>query len=232
MERIAKYAQTLAPYQDSARVAAFSSVMARARQLHSGAGLFDVINLDSPDSFAPSTVASRPEGELMRHLCEVGDFVRRLRIQARFGELSRARLCLLRVQMSGEYAECDWIARPPDPWDAALPPIVGRRNASTQALHDAIKIRALLFRALPDLQKAELRGYRYSPDDSLDLILSGTVSREVRVPASVCSLVMRAKLFGFRFWLEEGILENLQPEQPKGADSPGVGSLYQLRREA
>ena len=207
-----KYAQTLAPDEDSARIAAFSSMVARARWLHAGADIFDVISLDSPDSFAPSTVASRPEGELMRHLCEVGDFVRRLRIQARFGELSRARLCLLRVQLCGEYAECDWIARPPDPWDAMLPPIVGRRNASTQALHDAIKIQSLLFRVLPDLQKAELRGFRYSPEDSLELIVSGTVNRDVHVPAKVRSLVMRAKLFGFRFWLQDGVLEELQPE--------------------
>lgn len=169
----------------------------------------------------------------MRHICEIGDFVRRLRIQAKFGELSRASLCLLRVQLCGEYTECDWIARPPDPWDAELPPVVGRRNASTQALHDAIKIRALLFRALPDLQKAELRGYRYAPDDSLELILTGSVSREVRVPAGVRSLAMRAKLFGFRFWLEEGVLENLEP-QSQSVDGQGLGSgsFYALRPEA
>ena len=149
----------------------------------------------------------------MRHLCEVGDFVRRLRIQARFGELSRASLCLLRVQLCGEYAECDWIARPHDHWDADLPPAVGKRNASTQALQDAIKIRALLFRALPGIQKAELRGYRYSGDDSLERILSGTVIRETRIPLSVRSLAMRAKLFGFRFWINEGILQGLSYEE-------------------
>jgi hypothetical protein len=152
-------------------------------------------------------------GNMLRHLCELGDFARRVHVQARFGELSRARLSLLRVEWCREYAECDWLARPADPWDRDLPAIVGKRNASAQALHDAIKIRALLFRVLPDLQTAELRAYRYSPEQSLELIVSGTVSRQVRAPASVRSLAMRAKLFGFSFWLDEGVLENLQPEE-------------------
>lgn len=152
-------------------------------------------------------------GNMLRHLCELGDFARRVRVQARYGELSRARLSLLRVEWCREYAECDWLARPADPWDADLPAIVGKRNAATQALHDAIKIRGLLFRVLPDLQSAELRAYRYSPEQSLELIVSGTVSRQVRAPASVRSLAMRAKLFGFSFWLDEGVLESLQPEE-------------------
>ena len=83
-----------------------------------------------------------------------------------------------------------------------------------QALHDAIKIRSLLFpHTCPDLQKAELRAYRYSPEESLELIVSGTVGRNVRAPASVRSLAMRAKLFGFSFWLDEGVLENLQLDE-------------------
>jgi hypothetical protein len=152
-------------------------------------------------------------GQMLRRLCELGDFARRVRVQARFGELSRARLSLLRVEWCREYAECDWLARPADPWDADLPAAVGRRNASMQALHDAIKIRSLLFRVLPELQTAELRAYRYSTEESLELIVSGTVSRNVRAPASVRSLAMRAKLFGFSFWLDEGVLENLRPEE-------------------
>jgi hypothetical protein len=119
---------------------------------------------------------------------------------------------LLRVEWCREYAECDWIARPADPWDAGLPAIVGKRNASMQALHDAIRIRSLLFRVLPEVQTAALRAYRFAPEESLELIVSGTVSRQVKAPASVRSVAMRAKLFGFSFWMDEGVLENLQPD--------------------
>jgi len=44
------------------------------------------------------------EGKMVRHLSELGNFVRGLSVMARFGELSRARLSLLRVQLCGEYA--------------------------------------------------------------------------------------------------------------------------------
>ncbi len=148
---------------------------------------------------------------MLRHLLEVGEFVRRLRCEAEFGELSRAQLRLLRVELRAEKAECDWVARPRDAWDAGLPAIVGARNASTQAIKDAIKVRALLFRVLPDLQAARIRVYRESPDNSLELIIEGTVSRNERAPANIRSLAMRAKLFGLRFWIEDGILENLEP---------------------
>jgi len=150
---------------------------------------------------------------MMKHLCEIGNFVRRLRVQARFGELSRAPLQLLRLQMCGDAAECDWIARPADPWDAALPQSVGDRNASAQALKDAITVRDLLFSVLPDLNAAALRVYRQSAGGDMELIIAGSVSRGERAPAVVRSLAMRAKLFGLQFWLDEGVLETLQPEE-------------------
>jgi hypothetical protein len=223
--RIEYYARVLAPRQRAAKAVAISGVRATARRAHA-------IALDSDgksralasSSSGSSTVrhGDGQEGEMMRHLCEFGDFIRHLRVQARFGELSRARLSLLRVQLCGEYAECDWIARSPDPWDSDLPPIVGKRNASRQALLDAIKIRDLLFRALPDLHKAELRGYRYSPKESLELIVSGTVNREERAPATARSLAMRAKLFGFRFSLDRGILGNLHPDEHEARGTDAV----------
>jgi hypothetical protein len=173
-------------------------------------------NLSAGSEISPVFLSDQREGgkgTMMRYLCEIGDFVRRMRLQARFGDLSRAPLRLLRVQLCGRAAECDWIARAPDAWDAGLPPEVGQRNASIQALKDAIAVRNLLFRALPDLYSAAIRVYRRSANERLELIVTGSVSREERAPATVRSLAMRAKLFGFHFWLDEGVLENLQPEE-------------------
>jgi hypothetical protein len=151
-------------------------------------------------------------GTMIRHLYEIGDFIRRLRIQARFGELSRAPLELMRVELRAGIAECDWIARPADQWDGGLPLGVGDRNASVQALQDAIAVRDLLFRALSDLNSAVVRAYRRSPSGNTELIIKGAVSRGQRPPLAVRSLAMRAKLFGLQFSLQEGILEDLQAE--------------------
>ena len=149
---------------------------------------------------------------MMRRLSDFGNFIRNFRVRARFGELSRAPLCLLRLQLCGDAAECDWLARPPDVWDAGLAPSVGERNASQQALRDAIAVRDLLFSSLPDLNTAVFRVYRRSPGDEPELIIAGAVSREERAPVTVRSLAMRAKLLGFRFWMDDGILETLQAD--------------------
>jgi hypothetical protein len=149
---------------------------------------------------------------MMRHLCEIAEFMRRMRIQTRFGELSRARLKLLRFEIRGSEAECNLLARPADPWDAGLPEGVAERNVSVQALKDAISVRALLFRVLPDLSRAVLRVYRHS-GESLELVIAGIVKRDEEAPATVRSLAMRAKLCGLQFWLDDGILESLHPEE-------------------
>jgi hypothetical protein len=153
------------------------------------------------------------KGRMAQQLCEFGDFIRKLRIRARFGELSRAPLQLLRLELRADVGECEWIARPSDQWDAELPSAVGERNASLQALHDAIAVRDLLFRLLPNLSNAVVRVYRRSQNGDTELIIMGALSREQHPPLAVRSLVMRAKLFGFRFSLEGEILRNLQLEE-------------------
>lgn len=160
--------------------------------------------LGSEDSIA--------SGNLVNVLLEVGEFVRRFRASARYGDLSRARLELLRVEIRGSHAECDWMARPGDRWDAGLRNEIADRNASTQALRDAIGIRALLFRAMPELRSAELRVYRRRAGE-LELIVSGDVTPGLEPPKTVQSVAMRAKLLGLRFWMSEGILETLDREK-------------------
>lgn len=173
-------------------------------------------HLDSHRVSAAEIVGARSgdaeKGRMMRHLCEIGDFVRRMRVQTSFGDLSRARLKLLRFEIRGDEAECNFLARPADPWDAGLPVHVSERNVSVQALRDAISVRGLLFRILPDLSRAVLRVYRLS-GESLELIITGVVRREEQAPATVRSLAMRAKLCGLQFWLDDGILESLHPEE-------------------
>jgi hypothetical protein len=149
----------------------------------------------------------------MRQLFELGCFVRALRTRMRFGELSRAPLRLLRLQLEGETAECEWMVRSPDAWDSALERSVRDQQASSQALRDAIGIRAMLFSSLPDVRTADLRAYRQSAREPPLLIISGKVSRDVPGPADpkrATSLAMSARLCGLKFWLEDGVLAPLE----------------------
>lgn len=147
----------------------------------------------------------------MKALWQAADFVRHIRRQLRFGALSRAPLNLLRLELRGDLAECEWMARPPDPWDADLAPIIGRRNQTMQALRDAMAIRELMFDMLSSIRKAKLRVYRQT-GASAELIITGTVSRDDQPPLRVSSVVMRAKLCGLHFSLDDGVLETLQPK--------------------
>jgi hypothetical protein len=150
----------------------------------------------------------------MNPFWEVADFVRRLRREMRFGELSRAPLRLLRLELSGDRVACDWIARPPDVWDASLRQRERERKESEQTLLDAIRVRDLLFDALPQVESAVLRAFRSSAArEPPDLILTGTAGRETPPILRVSSLVMRAKLYGFQFELKDGILQMLGGKQ-------------------
>jgi hypothetical protein len=125
------------------------------------------------------------------------------------GEYSRMPLQLRRCQVLFDAAECDWLMRPSDPWDIHLPPRVQQEHITLQALLDALKMRELIFRAFPRVQVAELKMYRESEGEEPVLMMAGSVQRETEVSPRVVSLVMRAKLFGFRFFLESGALEKM-----------------------
>ena len=149
----------------------------------------------------------------MRLLWQIADFGRAIQRQMRFGELSRAPLQLLRLEWRGDAAECDWMARPADEWDADLPQHVREKNVSAQALRDAIGVRELLFSALPTVESASLRVFRQSAEGTTYLIIAGTVTRNHEIPKNISSLTMRAKLLGFQFWIEGGRMEALRSEK-------------------
>jgi hypothetical protein len=149
----------------------------------------------------------------MRELLQVGDFIRRLRVRMRFGRLSRSPLRLIRFQLTGRIVECDWLARSADIWDEALPREERDRAASFQALQDAISIREMLFGSFPDVEHAELRAFRESARQLPSLIIFGSVNREGPFVEKVTSPVMRAKLMGFKFQLDGGVLEQLDVSQ-------------------
>jgi hypothetical protein len=128
----------------------------------------------------------------------------------RFGEFSRAPLRLLRLELREDAMECDWMARPPDVWDAGLRRSVRDHNESQQALADAISVRNLLFDALPNIDCAVLRTFRQPAREPPEMIILGTVSRGMPAVHRVSSLVMRAKLYGFCFCFEDGFLRPLQ----------------------
>jgi hypothetical protein len=149
----------------------------------------------------------------MKTIVELGNFVRHMRIHLKYGELSRAPLGLLRIEVRDDRAECDWMARRPDVFDSSLPQNRGSQLESEQALRDAMAIGQLLFEALPDVHEADLRAFRQSAREPPDLIIIGTLRREVPPVLRVPSLAMRAKLYGFHFWLDDGVLLPLEAER-------------------
>jgi hypothetical protein len=149
----------------------------------------------------------------MKPLLNAKRFLLEVRARMKFGELSRMPLRLLRFEIRGEFAECEWIARQPDVWDADIPRKARENNETLQTLKDAIKIRELLFAIFPDVRSAELRVYRQSVREPPGLVIAGTVNREDRLPLRIKSLVMEAKLYGFSFALENGALKARPAQQ-------------------
>lgn len=148
----------------------------------------------------------------MKDLWRVIEFIRSMHVRLRFGELSRAPLRLLRLEWKEDSAEIDWLARSGDAWDADLGGRVQAGNASAQALRDAMAVRQLLLGAFPEIQSGTLRAFRQASGGAPELIIAGTVDRGSQPGSEISSLVMRAKLSGFDFSLEDGVLGTLQSE--------------------
>jgi len=149
---------------------------------------------------------------MIKQLCDIRNVITRLRVQLRFGRLSRAPLRLLRLEWRGDHVDCDWIARLQDEWDRGLPRHVTDGQTALQALEDAIVVRDLLFYALHDISSATFRVYRQVGGEPAELIITGTVTKPEPLRWNIHSLVMRAKLCGFRFCLDDGKLVALQVE--------------------
>jgi hypothetical protein len=150
---------------------------------------------------------------MVKQLCDIRDAITRLRVQLRFGTLSRAPLRLLRVEWRGNHVDCDWIARLHDQWDRDLSLRLSEGNATLQALEDAITVRDLLFYSLHGISSATFRVYRQIDDEAPELIITGTVTRPEPIRWNVRSLVMQAKLCGLQFRLDDGKLAALQVQE-------------------
>ena len=100
------------------------------------------------------------------------------------------------------------MARRPDDWDANLPVVKRQVTATQQALEDSLAVRTWLFRTLPGIKSATVRVFRETGDPEPELIMVGEVTRE-EPEVKVLSVAMRAKLYGFQFWLSNGIMERL-----------------------
>lgn len=145
----------------------------------------------------------------MKWIWLASELLRKVRFQMRFGELSRAPLRLLRLELRDDYAECEWLSRANDPWDRDLPVEIREQNETVQALNDAIKIRELLFASMPEITSASLKVYRQREWQSRELIITGSVRREDAPPPRIASLVMRAKLYGLHFYVADKALSSL-----------------------
>jgi hypothetical protein len=155
----------------------------------------------------------KQQNGMIAQLCDIRNVITRLRVQLRFGRLARSPLRLIRLEWRGDHVECDWVARATDGWDDLLPQQTSDRNASLQALEDAIVVRDVLFYALRDISSATFRVYRKTADEPQELIITGTVTRPEPVRWNIHSLVMRARLSGFQFALDDGRLVPIQIQE-------------------
>jgi len=113
------------------------------------------------------------------------------------------------VEWKGDLVECDWMMRPVDPWDKRLPAHIAMENQTLQALRDALNLREIVFKSFPAVINANLRMFRPDRSHSLELVMSGCVSRSNEALHRVPSVAMRAKLCGFQFTMADGALKSL-----------------------
>lgn len=147
----------------------------------------------------------------MRPILDTVEFFHAMRSQMRFGEFSRLPIRVHRFEIIDDRAECDWFMRLPDPWDSYLPLRTQQEHITEQALLDALKIRELIFRGFRYVRSAGVRMYCEQESAEPALMMVGDVERETYGLREVASLVMRAKLYGFRFSLTSGALERIAP---------------------
>lgn len=152
---------------------------------------------------------SKDRSKLAKHFFNAGQFIRGLGFQMRFGEISRAPLRLLRLQILPRTVECNWLARSADPWDTDLKPSVQQRLVLLQTLRDAINVRELLFASFPHVDTAYIRVYRESPDYVQEMIIKGCLHRNDNSSCNLHSLVMRARVLGFCFELQGNIMHGI-----------------------
>jgi hypothetical protein len=167
----------------------------------------------SPSDFDTGDWTSEGSPRLADQFFNVGNFLRGFKVRMRFGEFSRAPLRLLCLNVLDEAVKCDWVARPPDPWDVDVSQSLRRRHSSLQTLKDAIDVRALLFYTLPHVETADFRVYRESPIHEREMIIMGCAQRNDNSSRDVHSLVMRAKVLGFRFHLEADTLREISTDE-------------------
>jgi len=147
---------------------------------------------------------------VIEQVLQIRNMVDQWRVRMRFGRLSRKPLDLVRLQLSGDALQCDWIVRPLDEWDRDLPPELTDGHETAQALEDALAVRDLLFFAVPGISNASLRAYRAVEGQQPELIIAGTVTKPEPLRWMIQSIVMHAKLCGFQFSLNNGRLEALE----------------------
>lgn len=145
----------------------------------------------------------------MYGLREMLCFFDKIRSRMRFGRLSRMPMVLLRVEWKGDLVECDWLMREGDPWDADVPARIAEQNVTRQALEDAMNLRDIIFHAFPAVTSAHLRMFRGVTAEQHRLTMSGIMDRFDRDVSNVPSVVMKAKMCGFRFSLSRGVLETI-----------------------